>query len=178
MGAASLCTIVKLLGKQRLDLLRTEETFSHFAECICTCVCVFVCVCLRVCACVRARACVLQMEGQSWVWALMLAYFLFLGPFFGVGTFLNFVAVAYNSSAGERIAGKGKGEGEGGGRGMGELCVCPRLHVCWVLAEVLRCDVGWASRAKSEADLACISRQLGGGLRQTRICPMPHKHLI
>lgn len=40
-----------------------------------------------------------KMDGQSWVWALMLAYFLFLGPFFVVGTFLNFVAVAYNSSA-------------------------------------------------------------------------------
>lgn len=40
-----------------------------------------------------------KLEGQSWVWALMLAYFLFLGPFFVVGTFLNFVAVAYNSSA-------------------------------------------------------------------------------
>eukprot|EP00001_Collodictyon_triciliatum_P115752 20306_5 len=39
------------------------------------------------------------MEGKSWVWALMLAYFLFLGPFFVMGTFLNFVAVAYNSSA-------------------------------------------------------------------------------
>jgi len=35
-------------------------------------------------------------------------------------------------------------EGEGGGRGMGQspLCVCPRLRVRWVLAEVLRCDDG------------------------------------
>jgi transmembrane 9 superfamily protein 1 len=40
-----------------------------------------------------------KLEGKSWVWALMLAYFLFLGPFFVVGTFLNFVAVGYNSSA-------------------------------------------------------------------------------
>ena len=35
---------------------------------------------------------------QNWVWALLLSYFLFLGPFFIVGTFLNFVAVGYNSS--------------------------------------------------------------------------------
>jgi len=39
-----------------------------------------------------------KMEGQNWVWALLLSYFLFLGPLFLVGTFLNFVAVAYNSS--------------------------------------------------------------------------------
>ena len=89
---------------------------------MCVCVraraCVRACVRVCVCVCVSARARVLQMDGQSWVWALMLAYFLFLGPFFVVGTFLNFVAVAYNSSAGERIA--GKGEGEGGGRGRRE----------------------------------------------------------
>jgi hypothetical protein len=50
--------------------------------------------------CVCVYVCDIQMDGQSWVWALMLAYFLFLGPFFVVGTFLNFVAVAYTSSAG------------------------------------------------------------------------------
>ncbi|KAJ1490352.1 hypothetical protein T484DRAFT_1777659, partial [Baffinella frigidus] len=33
------------------------------------------------------------------VWGLVLSYLLFLGPFFVVGTFLNFVAVGYNSSA-------------------------------------------------------------------------------
>ena len=54
--------------------------------------------------CVCVCVCDIQMDGQSWVWALMLAYFLFLGPFFVVGTFLNFVAVAYNSSAGGCIA--------------------------------------------------------------------------
>ena len=32
------------------------------------------------------------------VWALLLSYFMFLGPLFVVSTFLNFVAVAYNSS--------------------------------------------------------------------------------
>ena len=39
-----------------------------------------------------------KMEGQNWVWGLLLSYFLFLGPFFLVGSFLNFVAVGYNSS--------------------------------------------------------------------------------
>jgi len=40
-----------------------------------------------------------KLEGQNWVWSLMLAYFLFLGPLFVVATCLNFVAVAYGSSA-------------------------------------------------------------------------------
>uniref|UniRef100_A0A7S0N4S3 Transmembrane 9 superfamily member n=1 Tax=Cryptomonas curvata TaxID=233186 RepID=A0A7S0N4S3_9CRYP len=39
-----------------------------------------------------------KLEGGNWVWSLLLSYFLFLGPFFLMGTFLNFVAVAYNSS--------------------------------------------------------------------------------
>jgi len=39
-----------------------------------------------------------KMEGTNWVWSLLLSYFLFLGPFFVMATFLNFVAVAYNSS--------------------------------------------------------------------------------
>mmetsp|Transcript_19511 Transcript_19511/g.54326 ORF Transcript_19511/g.54326 Transcript_19511/m.54326 type:complete len:583 (-) Transcript_19511:43-1791(-) len=39
-----------------------------------------------------------KLEGSNWVWALLLSYFLFLGPFFVIATFLNFVAVAYNSS--------------------------------------------------------------------------------
>mmetsp|Transcript_10305 Transcript_10305/g.24091 ORF Transcript_10305/g.24091 Transcript_10305/m.24091 type:complete len:597 (+) Transcript_10305:111-1901(+) len=40
-----------------------------------------------------------KLEGANWVWGLVLSYLLFLGPFFVVGTFLNFVAVGYNSSA-------------------------------------------------------------------------------
>lgn len=39
-----------------------------------------------------------KLEGTNWVWSLLLSYFLFLGPFFVTATFLNFVAVAYNSS--------------------------------------------------------------------------------
>ena len=40
-----------------------------------------------------------KMEGQSWVRGLVVSYLLFLGPFFLVSTFLNFVAVGYTSSA-------------------------------------------------------------------------------
>ena len=40
-----------------------------------------------------------KIEGSNWVWALVTSYLLFLGPFFIMATFLNFVAVAYNSSA-------------------------------------------------------------------------------
>jgi hypothetical protein len=79
----------------------------------------YVCMCVCVCD--------IQMDGQSWVWALMLAYFLFLGPFFVVGTFLNFVAVAYNSSAGGCIAAETvteteKETGTETGRGCGGVC--------------------------------------------------------
>jgi len=39
-----------------------------------------------------------KMQGQNWVWAVVGSYLLFLGPFFVICTFLNFVAVGYNSS--------------------------------------------------------------------------------
>ena len=39
-----------------------------------------------------------KIQGENWVWNLISSYFLFLGPFFLVGTILNFVAVGYGSS--------------------------------------------------------------------------------
>jgi len=39
-----------------------------------------------------------KIGGEDWVWTIMLTAVLFIGPLFGMGTFLNFVAISYRAA--------------------------------------------------------------------------------